>query len=223
MINMIVSGDFNILSAVAYVISTCFIVFLTLPIHEFAHAFTANELGDPTPKYTGRLTLNPLAHIDYIGALLILLFGFGWAKPVRVNSRYFKSPKRDMAITAAAGPTSNLLLAFVFAFLFNLLLSVNALATTIGTFALYFTEYVISINIYLAIFNLIPIPPLDGSRILSAVLPDRIYYGIMRYERLLIIAVLALCYTGLLTGPLGVASNAIETLFLKITGMPFGL
>ena len=108
--------NYSLLDVIVFIISSFAVIFLTMPIHEFAHAWAANKLGDPTPRYYGRLSLNPFNHIDYMGALCILLFGFGWAKPVSVNPRNFDNPKVGMAVTAFAGPLSNLLLAFVATF-----------------------------------------------------------------------------------------------------------
>ena len=119
MLSSLLSGNLSFATAVVYVISSLTVIFLTLPIHEFAHGYTATKLGDYTPRYQGRLTLNPFAHIDYIGALCILIFGFGWAKPVSVNSANFENPKRDMAIVALAGPLSNIILAFISLLLLN--------------------------------------------------------------------------------------------------------
>ena len=120
LISMIQSGNVNIFSVIVYIISSLMVIFLVMPLHEWAHGFVAYKLGYRTAKYQGRLTLNPLAHIDYMGAAMILLIGFGWAKPVPVDSRYFKKPKRDMALTALAGPVSNLLAAIVAGLLMNL-------------------------------------------------------------------------------------------------------
>lgn len=221
---MITVGRFNILSLLIYFLSSLAVIFLTMPVHEFAHAFVATKLGDPTPKYQGRLSLNPFNHIDYFGALCILLFGFGWARPVGINSRNFDNPKRDMALTALAGPVSNLIVAFIILFLTNFLYALVGL--TNFTFLFYiaiFFSYIANINITLAVFNLIPIPPLDGSRLLFALLPDRIYYRIMQYERFLFIIVLVVCYTGVLGGPLSAISSLIYNFFNHITALIFGL
>ena len=114
MLEMLLSREgFNLQTFLGLLISSAAVIFFTLPVHEWAHGFVATKLGDPTPRYQGRLSLNPLKHIDYVGALCILLVGVGWAKPVQVDMRYFKNPKRDMAITAAAGPLMNLLVSFV--------------------------------------------------------------------------------------------------------------
>ena len=117
LIDILNGSGLSFANIIVGILSSLAVIFLTMPIHEFAHAFAATKLGDPTPKYSGRLSLNPFNHIDYVGALGIILFGFGWAKPVGVNANYFKNPKRDMAITALAGPLSNLIVAFVAVFL----------------------------------------------------------------------------------------------------------
>ena len=189
-------------SLVIGVLSSLFVVFCTLPIHEFAHAYAAHKLGDNTAKYYGRLTVNPFAHIDWFGAVLIILFGFGFAKPVPVDQRNFDRPKRDMAIVGIAGPLANIIVAF-----FSFLLS-SLSALLLIRFELEFLYYVYLffyfagyINITLAAFNLIPVPPFDGSRILFAVLPNRIYYNIQQYERYIYYAVLVLVAFGAFTIP----------------------
>ena len=212
MLRNALSGNLDFVSAVVYIISALAVIFLTMPIHEFAHGFAAVKLGDNTPKWQGRLTLNPLAHIDYIGAMCILLFGFGWAKPVQVNHLNFKNPKRDMALTALAGPVSNILMALVFNIIaYAIWLTVGA-PEGIGFYLFLFCDFVVQINVSLAVFNLIPIPPLDGSRILTAVLPDRTYYKIMQYERYIYLGFLLLLSTNVLDKPIMFLSNAITGL-----------
>lgn len=213
MLRSILSGNADFLQVVVYVISCLTVIFLTLPIHEFAHGWVATKLGDDTPRYQGRLSLNPLVHIDYFGALCILMFGFGWAKPVQVNTRNFRNPKRDMAITALAGPLSNLIMAFLFFLLANGVLVLFASFDFIH-YIVFFFGFVAKINITLAVFNLIPIPPLDGSRIIAALLPDRTYYKLMQYERYLYFALLALLFLDVLDLPLSLLSNGVIS-FMK--------
>ncbi len=222
MLSGLLSGEMNIFQVITYILSTLTVIFLTLPIHEFAHGFAATKLGDPTPKYQGRLTINPFAHIDYVGALCILLFGFGWAKPVGVNAYNFRNPKRDMALTAFAGPLSNLIVALIALLLSNLILVIFANSTVLFIFyvAVFFI-YIAEINVSLAVFNLIPIPPLDGSRILSAVLPDKYYYKLMQYERYIYLALIVLIFTGALDVPLSAASNFIFGLLDTVAFLPF--
>lgn len=218
----ILSGNTNIVNVLVYIVSSLVVIFLTLPIHEFAHGFVATKLGDPTPRYQGRLTLNPLAHIDYLGALCILIFGFGWAKPVSVDMRNFKNPKVGMAITALAGPMSNIIVAFI-AIVIRSFITMFLSAYTIGYYLYLLCIFIAQINVSLAVFNLIPIPPLDGSRILNAVLPDRVYYKLMRYERYLIWGVFALIYLGVLDRPLSYLSGAILTGLNNLTALIFGI
>lgn len=217
--NMLSGTGTHYIQIIIYIFSSLAVVFLTMPVHEFAHAFVADKLGDPTPRYTGRLTLNPLKHIDYLGAAFIILFGFGWAKPVQVNTRYFNNPKKDMAITALAGPVSNLLMCFVLLTLNNIIMLFP------GSIVVYlldlFLRYIAYINIYLAVFNLIPVPPLDGSRLLSAFLPYKYYYALMRYERYIFYGILLLLFTGVLSGPIDYASYKILSGINFLASLPF--
>lgn len=189
-------------------------VLLSLSFHEFSHGYVAFKLGDPTAKQAGRLTLNPLAHIDPLGTLCMLIFRFGWAKPVPVNVMYFKDRKKGMAITAAAGPISNLLLAFLCLLLFVPVL-VYAGWTAVGSYAANFLYIMVMINVGLAVFNLLPISPLDGSKILYAVLSNKIYFSIMRYERYFQPVLFLLLWTGLLSRPISFLRDAV------ISGMEF--
>lgn len=173
------------------------IILFSLTFHEYAHGWVANKLGDPTAKNLGRLTLNPIRHLDPIGTIMMLVVGVGYAKPVPVNSRYFKNPKRGMAITALAGPAANLILSVIGAVLkavfirFLAPLMPYAFAWAVDAFLYYFAY----LNAYLAIFNLMPIPPFDGSRIAYVILPDRIYWGVMKYERIIMIVTMVILFT----------------------------
>ena len=168
-------------------------IFLCLTVHETCHGLAAYALGDPTAKSMHRLSLNPLRHIDWIGLLMMFAVGFGWAKPVPVDPRYFKKPKQGMALTALAGPVSNLLLAAA-----ALALLRGAVLVLPGTnWAIWLVNFLLELSILsvgLGLFNLIPIPPLDGSKVLAAFLPDRAYITLMRYERYGILALLVLSF-----------------------------
>lgn len=193
------------------------VLFTALPIHEFSHGYIANKLGDDTAYYAGRLTLNPFAHFDLWGSLCLLLCGFGWAKPVPVNPVKFRktSMKTGMALTALAGPVSNLILAFLAYTLMKLSVfvlprfipnteTVSILVRVFATMS--------SVNLSLCVFNLIPIPPLDGSRIAYAILPDRIYWGMMKYEQYIRIGLFVLIFIGVFDTPIYV----IKTVFFKL-------
>ncbi len=199
-------------------------VLISLSVHECAHAFAADRLGDPTPRYAGRLSLNPMRHLDPLGAVSMLLFRIGWAKPVPINCRYFKKPKAGMALTAIAGPLSNLLLATVAGFFYVLLTVLSAKAGAFGGVLIYFALFFYlfhSLNISLAIFNLIPIPPFDGSRLLFAFLPDKYYFGVMRYERYIQFAFIALLMLGVADGFLAAVTEPISSGILSLFFMIF--
>ena len=190
-------------------------VFLCLTIHETCHGLAAYAMGDPTAKSMHRLSLNPLRHIDWIGLCMMFFCGFGWAKPVPVDPRYFKKPKQGMAVTALAGPVSNLLLALLL-LLGSRLIYDFAPYTGVwnGIFRFLFDTAILSIG--LGVFNLVPIPPLDGSKVLAAFLPDRAYFQLMRYERYGMLLLLLLSFWGVGGGAVSAAISWVYQLFFNL-------
>lgn len=189
------------------------VVLLAISVHEMAHGFAAYKLGDNTAKYDGRLSLNPLRHLDPFGALCMLLFGFGWAKPVMVNPNYFKNHKRDMALTALAGPVSNFIMAYI-----GMLIYIHLCPILNNMYFTMFFFMFINLNIGLGIFNLIPIPPLDGSKIFLSLLPRRIYYEIMRYEQFGFIILIVALYLNVLDPILSFLSSGIVNILFFLAG-----
>ncbi len=178
---------------------------LSLCVHEFAHGYVAYKLGDNTAKNMGRLTLNPLAHLDVVGTISMIFFSFGWAKSVPVNPYYFKNPKRGMAITALAGPVSNFLMAFIGTVAYVLYWRFTK---TYSSQIIYAFLYFIQVNLVLMAFNLIPFPPLDGSKFVYAILSDKAYFKLMQYERYGMVAIIFLSYFGFFSNYL---SNAVTS------------
>lgn len=215
MLSYLMSGGTLALYALLILVLRLPIVCISLSMHESAHGYAAWKMGDPTARNFGRITMNPLKHFSLLGTLSMIFLGIGWAKPVPINVRYFKNPKKGMAWTAAAGPISNLLLAFAgmlllrifdivffdgyFYYMSGGIISVlfesgAELSYKLKFVLMLFLEMLAVMNISLALFNLIPIPPFDGSRIAFALLPDRIYFGVMKYESIIMLAFIFLFY-----------------------------
>ena len=191
-------------------------VFLCLTIHETSHGLAAYCLGDPTAKERHRLSLNPLRHIDWFGLAMMFFVGFGWAKPVPVDPRYFKKPKEGMALTALAGPVSNFLLALLLMFISKMIYlyaPYSAALDVLFTFCLYTAA---PLSIGLGLFNLIPIPPLDGSKVIAVLLPDQTYVKLMRYERYGMLLLLALSLLGISGGFISGAIMRVYEVFFNL-------
>ncbi len=197
---------------------------LCIMFHEVSHGYVALKLGDHTAQEAGRLTFNPIHHIDLWGLVMMAVFKFGWAKAVPIDMRNFRHPFRDMAITAAAGPISNVILAF-FALCFRA--AVLYLYYRTGSIwveaSITFLEYVAILSIGLAVFNVIPIPPLDGSKILGALLPRHVYFKILRYEKYGFLIMVVVLYTGILTVPLTYCRSILLTFLSNISVFPYYL
>ena len=192
-------------------------VLICLTVHETCHGLAAYALGDPTAKQRHRLSLNPLHHIDWLGLAAMLTLGFGWAKPVPVDMRYFKNPKRGMALTALAGPASNLLLAVLAMLLSRGILEFSPDSAAWG-WCFSFLLRLAQLSVGLGVFNLIPLPPLDGSKVLFALLPDRAYLKLMQYERYGMLLLYALIFLGALDGFLG---KAVYTVYSTLVNWIF--
>ncbi len=190
--------------------------------HEVSHGYVAYRLGDKTAKDMGRLTINPFKHIDVFGLLSFVLFNFGWAKPVQIDPRNFKNPKRGMAISALAGPVSNFLMAIVFLFIYGL--TVTVLSTgDIGPYVLALIARIVVFSVTLGVFNLIPMPPLDGSKILFAVASDELYYKLLRFERYGYIFLLLVILLNYQTNFLGTATEFVLNHLSFISQAAFNL
>lgn len=195
------------------------ITLIALTGHELAHAWVSTKLGDPTPRREGRLTLNPLAHLDLVGTILMIFTGFGWAKPVGVNPMYYKDRKKGMALTAIAGPCANFIMAFLGVLIGTALLILGSfLSWPPGVLSgINFVFYLFAFrNLCFMVFNLIPIPPLDGSKVLGIFLPNRTYYTMLQYERYAIILIMLLSVSGAFDLIIGTGVNAFYSIIERM-------
>lgn len=208
------------------------ITLIALTGHEFAHGWVSSKLGDPTPERDGRLTLNPLAHLDVVGTILMILTGFGWAKPVMVDPRYYKNRKRGMALTAIAGPLANLIMAFIAMLIFAVVLVVQVKlsggimpenASMAVQIVWKFAFLLAYRNLCFMVFNLIPIPPLDGSKVLGLFLPNRMYYRMLQHERYAIIIIMLLSISGAFDRIIGTGVNVVLTGMINLIDLIIGL
>lgn len=193
-----------------------------ITVHELSHGLVARRLGDPTAQRAGRLTLNPLRHIDLLGLLMMLTVHVGWAKPVPVDARYFRDPKKGMALTALAGPISNFLLALLALAVGSVLFHVSS-GSTFVAYILLLVCYMAVLSTGLGLFNLIPIPPLDGAKIFYSVLPDKIYRTMLCYERYVRFLVLILAWLGVFSKPLDFCIGWVMRGLCGLTRFPFSL
>lgn len=208
-------------SALVSLVSQVVAALICIIFHECAHGFAADRLGDHTARQRGRLSWNPLRHIDPFGLIMMVVAGVGWAKPVPVNPGNFRHPKRGMAITALAGPVANFVMAIAATFLLGLFYRspLNLWAQPVH-FIFLLLYRIAMLSVGLGVFNLIPIPPLDGSKVLFSFFPDRIYFNILRYERYVMLALFALIFIGALDRPLSMGIRQVMRWICLLTGMP---
>jgi len=204
------------------------ITLIALTFHELAHGWVSTKLGDPTPRLRGRMTLNPIAHLDLIGTLLMILTGFGWAKPVEVNPQYYKDRKKGMALVGIAGPLANLILAILGMIIWVLPYAIanwtnSALPELFQRVMTTFMYMFIMRNLCFMVFNLIPIPPLDGSRIIGMFLSNRTYYKLMEYERYSMLIIMFLSISGVFSSIIGTGMVFFFNLIFKGVGSLFGI
>jgi Zn-dependent protease len=199
-------------------------VLLCIMVHEVSHGYAAYLLGDPTAKSNHRLSFNPIRHIDPFGALMMVLVGFGWAKPVPVDPRYFKNPKSGMALTSLAGPLSNFVLAYAALLCYFVALPfVTIQGVGILEPWLQFSGRIALLSIGLGLFNLIPFPPLDGFKVFGALLPNELYYRLLRYERYGMFVLMAVLWMGLLNTPLLASRSFVLNLLVTGAKWPYYL
>lgn len=200
------------------ILAALVIIFLIMPLHEFSHGFVAYKLGDKSVKYSGRLTLNPMVHFDPLGAFSVLVFDIGWSKPMPIDPKGFRCPKRDIALTALAGPLSNVVAAVVGAVLLNGTAFLTGVA--VGLFQKFLSYYVL-INISLAAFNFIPVPPLDGYKILECLIPDKYLFNYYKYYPVILLSLMGLMLFGFFDIPLMFIRKTIYTLVIQMGSLPF--
>lgn len=225
LLDLLLTGDIR--GAIISFLLSVPVIILVLSVHEYAHGYVAKKLGDPTAENLGRLTLNPLKHIDLIGFLMFLVVGVGYAKPVPINSRYFKKPRRDMALVGAAGPISNFLMAILFTGIIKILEVIFSFVPVAAVpewtpaalgYAFQILGLGVFYNLAFMIFNLLPVPPLDGSRILYAFLPSKALLWVQKYERFFFWGILALFFLSsfLNISPIGIAVDFLMKLLFKL-------
>lgn len=213
----------NVLTIAVTVVAAIFLVFVSIPIHELAHAWVAYKLGDHSVK--DRLTLNPLVHIDPVGAVMIALIGFGWGRPCQVDPYAFKNEKKDMALVAAAGPVANLLLGWLFIFIETMItaLAPHFTGLVIGQAIVIFFSTCAQISIWLGVLNLLPIPMFDGFTVLRAFISSETEYKIMANYQTISIVIIILLFSGIITKPISLLADLIIALFSFLSALPFSL